>query len=151
MSTDQKDLIRSMTPEFCFGDGSPAIAGTAFAVAETGMKYHGRTDAFLAAFPAGAAVGGLFTQSACPGAPVDWCRKILGDGTARGLFVNAGNANVFNGEEGFLAAEQTACLAAEGIGCSPKEIFLASTGVIGEPLDTTAFGRSLPTMSIQLR
>lgn len=150
MSTDQEDLIRSMTPEFRFGDGSTSIAGTVFAVAETGMKYHGRTDAFLTAFPAGASVGGLFTQSACPGAPVDWCREILDEGKARGLFVNAGNANVFNGEEGFLAAEQTARLAADGIGCAPKEVFLASTGVIGEPLDTTAFGRSLPTMSTQL-
>tara|TARA_R110000796_G_scaffold252646_1_gene390309 strand:- start:7155 stop:8414 length:1260 start_codon:yes stop_codon:yes gene_type:complete len=147
MSNGEGDITQSLAPKFCFSDGATTIEGISFCVAETGMKYQGRTDAFLAAFTEGASVGGLFTQSACPGAPVEWCREIIGEGKARGLFVNAGNANVFNGEDGFLAAEQTARLAAHGIGCTPKEVFLASTGVIGEPLDTTFFDQALPRMS----
>ncbi|WP_440997560.1 bifunctional glutamate N-acetyltransferase/amino-acid acetyltransferase ArgJ [Arhodomonas sp. SL1] len=150
MSADRDDLNRYLAPEFRFADGASTVAGTAFSVAETGMKYRGRTDAFLVAFPQGASVGGVFTQSACPGAPVDWCRGIIGDGRARGLFVNAGNANVFNGPAGLSAAERTAQLAAHGIGCAPEEVFLASTGVIGEPLDMSAFEQTLPGMSATL-
>jgi glutamate N-acetyltransferase/amino-acid N-acetyltransferase len=58
----------------------------------------------------------------------------LPGGLACGLVVNAGNANVFNGIAGQRAVETTANAAAKTLGVPAETIFLASTGVIGEPL-----------------
>jgi glutamate N-acetyltransferase/amino-acid N-acetyltransferase len=112
----------------------PPVAGVRFATAEAGIRYKGRTDVLLAAFSPGTHVAGVFTKNLCPGAPVVWCREILATGTARGLVVNAGNANVFNGVAGVKAVEATAHAAAAALHALPEEIYLASTGVIGEPL-----------------
>jgi len=112
----------------------PVVAGVRLAVGEAGIRYHGRTDVLLAAFATGTTVAGVFTKNLCPGAPVTWCREVLPGGTASGLVVNAGNANVFNGVAGQRAVEATASAAAKTLGARPEEIFLASTGVIGEPM-----------------
>jgi len=117
----------------------PAIAGVRFATAEAGIKYKGRTDVLLAAFEAGTTVAGVFTSSKCPSAPVDWCRAQLKGGAARGLLVNSGNANAFTGMKGRHTVEVSADHAAKALGVAPSEIFLASTGVIGEPLDPEKF------------
>ncbi|MDB5507509.1 MAG: argJ [Devosia sp.] len=117
----------------------PAIAGVRFATAEAGIKYKNRTDVLLMAFDPGTVVAGVFTRSKCPSAAVDWCRAVLPTGTARGLLVNSGNANAFTGSKGRDSVEKTARYAAEALGCQPNEIYLASTGVIGEPLDATKF------------
>ena len=60
--------------------------------------------------------------------------RSLEGGKARALVVNAGNANVFTGRAGAEAVEATAEAAAELVGCKPREVFVASTGVIGEVL-----------------
>ncbi len=112
----------------------PELAGVRFATGEAGIRYQGRTDVLLAEFAEGTTVAGVFTQNLCPGAPVTWCRDVLKGGRARGLVVNAGNANVFNGLAGVRAVEATANAAAAALGSGPEQIFLASTGVIGEPL-----------------
>jgi glutamate N-acetyltransferase/amino-acid N-acetyltransferase len=110
------------------------VAGVRMATAQAGIRYKGRTDVLLAAFAEGTSVAGVFTKNLCPGAPVTWCRAILPAGAANGLVVNAGNANVFNGVAGQRAVESTAKAAATALGAAPETIFLASTGVIGEPL-----------------
>ncbi|HET6608874.1 MAG TPA: bifunctional glutamate N-acetyltransferase/amino-acid acetyltransferase ArgJ [Rhodopila sp.] len=112
----------------------PPVAGVRLATAEAGIRYKGRTDVLLAEFAPGTTVGGVFTKNLCPGAPVTWCREALEGGVARGLVVNAGNANVFNGLAGVRAVEATAHAAAATLKTEPSQIFLASTGVIGEPL-----------------
>jgi len=112
----------------------PPVAGVRLATAEAGIRYKGRTDVLLAEFAPGTTVGGVFTKNLCPGAPVTWCREALEGGVARGLVVNAGNANVFNGLAGVRAVEATAHAAAATLKTEPGQIFLASTGVIGEPL-----------------
>ncbi len=117
----------------------PAIAGVRFATAEAGIKYKNRTDVLLAAFDAGTTVAGVFTTSKCPSAPVDWCRAQLKAGLARGLLVNSGNANAFTGARGRAAVELSARHAAAALGVAPGDIFLASTGVIGEPLPAEKF------------
>jgi glutamate N-acetyltransferase/amino-acid N-acetyltransferase len=117
----------------------PAIAGVRLATAEAGIRYAGRTDVLLALFDAGTTTAGVFTRSKCPSAPVEWCRAHLKSGTARALVVNSGNANAFTGKSGRAATRLTAETAAKAAGCKPAEIFLASTGVIGEPLDAAKF------------
>jgi glutamate N-acetyltransferase/amino-acid N-acetyltransferase len=81
----------------------------------------------------------VFTRSRCPSAPVDWCRTHLPAGTAQALVVNSGNANAFTGMRGAAATRTTAEIAAAAAGCSPDRVFLASTGVIGEPLEASRF------------
>ena len=117
----------------------PDIAGVRFATAEAGIKYKGRTDVLLMMLDDGTSVAGVFTKSRCPSAPVDWCRANLSSGTARALLVNSGNANAFTGKKGQAAVELSAQIIAKTAGCAPSEIFLASTGVIGEPLAAEKF------------
>ena len=117
----------------------PAIAGVRLATAAAGIRYAGRTDVLLTLFEPGTTAAGVFTRSKCPSAPVEWCRAHLNAGKARALVVNSGNANAFTGKSGRDTCKFTAQIAARAIGCKPADIFLASTGVIGEPLKAQAF------------
>ena len=117
----------------------PEIAGVRLATAAAGIRYRGRTDVLYVGLDAGTAVAGVFTRSKCPSAPVDWCRANLAGGSARALVVNSGNANAFTGRKGADAVALTADIAARAAGCLPSEVFVASTGVIGEPLPAEKF------------
>jgi glutamate N-acetyltransferase/amino-acid N-acetyltransferase len=141
MSTAVSPLAPTEVPDM------PAIAGVRLATAAAGIRYKGRTDVLLAVMDKGTAVGGVFTQSKCPGAPVEWCRAKLSGGQARALVVNSGNANAFTGKTGRQATALTASIAAKAVGCKPGEVFLASTGVIGEPLDASKFDGVLGTLA----
>jgi glutamate N-acetyltransferase/amino-acid N-acetyltransferase len=118
----------------------PAIAGVRLATAAAGIRYPGRTDVLLVLLDEGTAAAGVFTRSKCPSAPVEWCRDKLKGRPPRALVVNSGNANAFTGKNGRAACKFTAELAAKAAGCSPAQVFLASTGVIGEPLPASQFG-----------
>jgi glutamate N-acetyltransferase/amino-acid N-acetyltransferase len=117
----------------------PPIQGVRFATAEAGIRYKNRTDLLVAVMDEGTAAAGVLTQSKTCSAPVLWCRRSLKHGTARVLVVNSGNANAFTGMKGRAAVEATAEAAAAAVGCKDKEIYIASTGVIGEPLDAAKF------------
>ncbi|TFV31144.1 bifunctional glutamate N-acetyltransferase/amino-acid acetyltransferase ArgJ [Bradyrhizobium frederickii] len=133
MSSSVSPLAPKTVPDM------PVIAGVRLATAEAGIRYKNRTDVLLAVMDKGTAVAGVFTKSKCPSAPVEWCRAKLKGGKARALVVNSGNANAFTGKTGRASTALTAKIAAKAVGCSESEIFLASTGVIGEPLDATKF------------
>src|ERR1700704_4378372 len=147
MSTAVSPLAPTEVPDM------PVIAGVKLATAAAGIRYKGRTDVLLAVMDKGTTVAGVFTKSKCPSAPVEWCRAKLGrsrsskGGFARALVVNSGNANAFTGKTGRQATTLTADIAARALGCSPGEVFLASTGVIGEPLDATKFNGVLGTLA----
>ncbi|PZA11193.1 bifunctional ornithine acetyltransferase/N-acetylglutamate synthase [Rhodopseudomonas palustris] len=126
----------------------PMIAGVRLATAAAGIRYKGRTDVLLVEMEQGTTVAGVFTTSKCASAPVEWCRDKLKGGSARALVVNSGNANAFTGKSGKQATTLTAQLAAKAIGCKPAEVFLASTGVIGEPLDATKFDGVLDALAL---
>mgnify|MGYP002333042490 CR=1 FL=1 len=128
----------------------PAIAGVRFATAAAGIKYKNRTDVLLMAFDAGTTAAGVVTRSKCSSAAVDWCKANLPGGLARGLVVNSGNANAFTGARGQQSVQLTAEFAAKALGCSTAEIFLASTGVISEPLDANKFAGVLDEMATRL-
>lgn len=124
----------------------PALRGVRMATAAAGIKYKNRTDVLLMVFDEPATVAGVFTRSKCPSAPVDFCRANLATGKARAVVVNSGNANAFTGVKGKAATELTARSASEAVGCATNEVYLASTGVIGEPLDATKFAGVLGDM-----
>ncbi len=128
----------------------PPLPGVRFASGEAGIRYRNRVDLVLAQFAPGTRVAGVFTRNRCPGAPIDWCRASLAGGIARGLVVNAGNANVFTGRAGREATQATAGAAAALLGCAPAEVFLASTGVIGEVLTHERITAALPVLHGQL-
>ncbi|AQS42199.1 MAG: Arginine biosynthesis bifunctional protein ArgJ [Candidatus Tokpelaia hoelldobleri] len=117
----------------------PVLAGVRMAAVAAGIKYQGRTDLLFLTFDRPVDVAGVFTRSLCPSAPVDHCRAALATGKARGVVVNSGNANAFTGAAGRQAADETAAAAARALGCREDEIYLASTGVIGEPLNAARF------------
>jgi glutamate N-acetyltransferase / amino-acid N-acetyltransferase len=117
----------------------PEIAGIRLGTAAAGIRYKDRTDVLLVVFDEGTSVAGVFTRSKCPSAPVEWCRARLKGARARALVVNSGNANAFTGKSGRDACAFTAKVAAAAVGCKMSEVFLASTGVIGEPLPAQAF------------
>src|SRR3954464_14656625 len=141
MSTAISPLAPTDVPEM------PAIAGVKLATAAAGIRYKGRTDVLLAVMDKGTTVAGVFTKSKCPSAPVEWCRAKLGRGQARALVVNSGNANAFTGKTGKQSTALTAQTAAKAVGCTTSDVFLASTGVIGEPLDATKFDGVLATLA----
>jgi len=129
----------------------PAIAGVRLATAEAGIRYRNRTDVMLAVFDSATSIAGVFTRSKCLSAPVEWCRNHLKGGQARALVVNSGNANAFTGKSGRQACALTAKFAAAAVGCKASEVFLASTGVIGEPLDARAFERVMSNLAAAAR
>jgi glutamate N-acetyltransferase/amino-acid N-acetyltransferase len=140
MSTAVSPLAPTHVPEM------PPIDGVRIATAQAGIRYKNRTDVLFAAFDKGTTVAGVFTRSKCPSAPVEWCRARLKGGAARALVVNSGNANAFTGKSGRAATQLTAKLAAQASGCGVNDVFLASTGVIGEPLDATKFDAVMTTL-----
>jgi glutamate N-acetyltransferase/amino-acid N-acetyltransferase len=124
----------------------PSIAGLRLGATSCGIRDRRRLDLCLAAFEADAAVAGVFTRSSTPSAAVDWCRACLPGGKVRAIVVNSGNANAFTGRAGAEAAAQTAGTAAEIVGCGRREVFVASTGVIGEPPPADKIAHALPRL-----
>lgn len=123
-----------------------AIAGVTLATAETGIRYKNRPDVLLALMQKGTTVAGCLTTSKSSSAPVDWCKAGLKQGSARALLVNAGNANAFTGKAGVATVTAVAKAAAKQFGCKVAEVFQASTGVIGEPLNPAFIVDALPAL-----
>ena len=122
----------------------PVVAGVRTAAVSAGIKYKNRNDMLVVELAPGTTVAGTLTRSTTPGAPVSWCREILAKGSGRGLVVNSGNANVFTGAIGDASVRETASAAAEILSCAPDEVFIASTGVIGEVLKHEKIIAKLP-------
>jgi len=115
----------------------PAINGVSLSTAASGMKYTGRDDMLLMRVGDGAAMAGVFTRSDTAAAPVIWCREALAAGpdSPCAILVNAGNANAFTGSGGMKAVADSCRGLASRLGCDARQVLMASTGVIGEPLN----------------
>ncbi len=129
-----KDLAISPLAPDSYPD-LPPIAGVRLATTTAGIKYN-RADVLLVDLAPGTAAAGVLTRSRTASAPVLWCRDILRKGAARGLIVNSGNANAFTGYEGVRAVAATTAAVSRALGCKADEVFVSSTGVIGEKLPT---------------
>jgi len=128
----------------------PAIKGVRLASGEAAIHYQGRTDLMVAEMAASTTVAGVFTRSLTASAPVEWCRKALTGGQAQVLVVNSGNSNAFTGQAGVASVERTVEAAADLFSCRPSKVFVASTGVIGEPLADDKLTAALPGISEDL-
>ncbi len=130
----------------------PALPGVRLATAACGIRYQGRHDLLLAELAHATAVAGVLTRSQTPSAPVDWCKRaLLGGAAASALIVNSGNANAFVGKAGIEAVERIVEAAADLFPCRPSTVFVASTGVIGEPLEDAKITAALPGLKEALR
>jgi glutamate N-acetyltransferase / amino-acid N-acetyltransferase len=123
------------------------IAGVRLAAFACGIRYTGRNDLMVAELAPDSAIAGVFTRSLTAGAPVAWCRECLPGGKVRSIIVNSGNSNVFTGRVGKEIVETTAASAAQLFGCDPKEVFVSSTGVIGEPPPADKIIGALPQVA----
>jgi glutamate N-acetyltransferase/amino-acid N-acetyltransferase len=127
-----------------------SVPGVKVGGVNCGIRYQGRPDLFVASMAPGTVAAGVFTKSKTAGAPVIWCRDILKHSSARVIVVNAGNANAFTGKLGMEAIEATVAKAAEVFGCKQEEVFVASTGVIGEPLPYQKITAALPRLAEEI-
>ncbi|MEM7496833.1 MAG: bifunctional glutamate N-acetyltransferase/amino-acid acetyltransferase ArgJ [Pseudomonadota bacterium] len=139
----------------------PVIAGLETVTANSGTRYTGRDDVLLARLAPGTVVAGTFTRSSTRSAPVHRCETILAEhaaglagglstGRGFGLVVNAGNANAFTGRNGEEAVARVTEAAGAALGLPGSAVFIASTGVIGEPLDHGRIAAKLAEMAARL-
>ena len=126
------------------------VSGVRLSAVAAGIRYQGRTDLMLAEFTPGTIVAGVFTKNACPGAPIQWCKTAVTTPYARALLVNSGNANVFTGQAGVETVEACAEAVGKLLHCLPQDVFLASTGVIGEKLPQDRIINALPAAEAAL-
>ena len=124
----------------------PAIDGIDLAVAASGMKYKNRDDILLMTLCKTATVAGVFTQSDTAAAPVIWSRDVLVSGKAGAILTNAGNANAFTGQRGHDTVYQISAALAGALGINADQVLLASTGVIGEPLESEKLSAFFPQL-----
>ena len=122
------------------------IRGVKIATTNCGIKYKNRDDLLLITFEKEVNVAGVFTTSSMPAAPVTWCKKNIKQGTAKALIVNAGNANAFTGKAGEEAVLATAETIAKNLKCEKEQIFVCSTGVIGETLKHHLITAAIPDL-----
>ncbi len=131
----------------------PAIAGIMLAGRHVGLKSAPglKEDLMVARLAPGSTVAGMFTNSRCSSAPVEWCRAVLPGGKIQAIVVNSGNANAFTGNAGDVVVAQTVQAAAKLLGCPRKQVFVASTGVIGVPVPPGYIAASLPKIVGELK
>jgi len=116
------------------------------ATVAAGVKHRGRPDLFLAELVSGTTVAGVLTRSRSASAPVDWCRQHLPRGRARAIIANAGNANAFTGKCGVDHVHHMVRATSSALGCPQREVLVASTGVIGEPMAIDRVTKALPRL-----
>jgi glutamate N-acetyltransferase/amino-acid N-acetyltransferase len=118
----------------------PPVAGVRLSSGAAGVRYQNRADVMLAELAPGSVIAGTFTRSETRSAPVLWCQERIAALAARpaagklGIVVNSGNANAFTGRHGRDAVEAVMRAAGKVLGTPAGNVFMASTGVIGQPL-----------------
>ena len=125
----------------------PDVPGVRLAAGRAGIRYKGRADLLLVELAPRSTIAGALTRSLTAAAPVEWCRAALKHGRGRAIVVNSGNANAFTGRSGEEEVEATVLAAAAILGCRNQEVFVSSTGVIGEPLPEGRIAGKLPELA----
>lgn len=93
-----------------------------------------------------AVAAGVFTLNECKAAPVQHCAKVLPADNVRAIFTNSGQANAATGAEGFKRNQEVINATAEALKCTPEQVLIASTGVIGVQMHTDKIIPALPDL-----
>ena len=126
-----------------------AVPGFRASGVRCGIKERG-LDLALLASDVPAAAAGVFTCSSVVGAPVTINRARIRSGRGRAIVANSGCSNVAMGARGLRDARKMGALAARVLGCAEEEVFIASTGVIGEPLPMAKLKRGVVRAGLAL-
>ena len=120
--------------------------GFRFAATACGLKKTGALDLALLSSDVPASAAAVFTQNLVVAAPVVVSKSHLraSKGRMRAVIINAGNANCATGTAGYDASVKTVEETARRLNCSPPEVLVCSTGVIGVPLPLEKILRALP-------
>ncbi len=129
---------------------SMEVKGFSAAAVEAGIRYQDRLDLGLIYSDRPAVTAGVFTTNRVKAAPVLLDQERLKQGQAQAILVNSGNANACTGEQGMEFARLTAEMAANRLKIDPAQVLVASTGVIGEPLDAQPFADAMPELVASL-
>ncbi len=111
---------------------------------EANIKKQGIRDLGLIFSEVPAKAGGVFTRNLVQAAPVLLDRKLIQSGQARAIIVNSGNANCCTGNQGMEDARAMGQTVAEGLGITPDQVLVASTGVIGAPMPMDRIIAAIP-------
>ena len=109
-------------------------------------KNPGKKDVALIYSEVPAAAAAVYTTNLVKGAPLTVTKKHLENGVAQAIICNSGNANTCNAD-GIEVAEKMSALAAKELNIKAEDMVVASTGVIGQPLDVTPIAEGLPALA----
>ena len=122
------------------------VDGLNFSVAHCGFKKNAKDDVVLFKLDKRSRIFGFFTKSQFPGEPIKWNKSIKKFGYVSAILVNSGNANVFTGLEGKRSIQKIVKELSKLMKINQNEIYVASTGVIGEYFDHNKIISVLPKL-----
>ena len=112
-------------------------------------KNHSKKDLSLILSEVPASAAAVYTTNLVKGAPLTVTKAHLENGVARAVICNSGNANTCNAN-GLEIAEQMCALAGQALSIAPEDVVVASTGVIGQPLDIAPIAAGIPELAEHL-
>lgn len=142
IATSKKRATKKISGEIHFMQ----IKGFSFSAVKAGIRYTNRLDLGLIYSDIPCQTAGVFTTNQVVAAPVVLDKERLKSGQAQAILVNSGCANACTGTKGMEAARVTSGMAAQGLRIPDELVQLASTGVIGEPLNVAAFEQNMPEL-----
>ncbi len=113
-------------------------------------KNRSKRDLSLILSETKASAAAVYTSNLVKGAPLAVTKRHIADGTCRAVICNSGNANTCNAD-GEAVAEETCALLAKALSIDPSDVAVASTGVIGQPLDITPIAEGIPALTAALK
>jgi len=122
------------------------VQGFRASAVKAGLKKDKALDLALMVSEKETTVAGVFTTNKVVAAPVIVSREHVQNGGARVIIANAGNANACTGKAGLDNARRTAQMVADKLGIGADEVLVASTGVIGQPLNVDRIAEALPSL-----
>lgn len=128
----------------------PPIPGVRLSAGECNIRYKNRNDVLLAELAPGTTIAGVYTRSLTAAANIHVCKAASAQGKARALVVSSGNSNAFTGAAGEASVARVTQATAAQFSCAPSEVFMACTGVIGEPLPDERITKNIPALAAAL-
>ena len=127
------------------------IEGVSVSITHCGLKKNNKDDLALIKLDKPGNIIGAFTRSNTPGEPIIWNKSIIKHGKVSAILINSGNANVFNGKSGKLSLLRIVKYLSHKLCIPQKEVYIASTGVIGEPLNEKKIIKKIPFLIRNLK
>ncbi|MBF91892.1 MAG: bifunctional ornithine acetyltransferase/N-acetylglutamate synthase [Rickettsiales bacterium] len=127
------------------------IIGVSVSSTNCGLKKNNKADLVLIKFDFPSNIISFFTNSKTPGAPVIWNKSISKYSKVSAILINSGNANVFTGKHGKISVKEIVENLAKELRVPKEQIYIASTGVIGEKLDYKKILNKIPFLIKKLK